>query len=348
VWRSIDTGATWMQLPDAGWTARTSHSSVVMPDGSIVLTGGWDSSGYKNDVWWSTNNGTTWAQVNASAGWLVRGSHTSVAMPDGSIVLMGGYSSKNDVWRSMDNGATWTQVNASAGWTGRYGHSSVAMPDGSIVLMGGTTGGSWKNDVWRFMPAGSSARNPSHTYTKPGTYQVALQAYNAGGYNSTRKTGYITVTGSSSGTPVHNLNTGLNYTTITDAVAALTEDGNTIIVDSGRYNEAVYPTSYNAILRGNDTGGGWPVVDAMNSGSPFELYGVDGFVLDKFIVTNSSEYGAGVMVLSANTTLTNITAVGNFGPGISIEGYQNDNNTITNVTATGNGYAGIYISSGSC
>lgn len=66
------------------------------------------------------------------------------------------------------------------------------MPDGSIVLMGGLDG-IFKNDVWRLMPAGSLAQNPSHTYTAPGIYQVAMQAYNTNGYNSTRKTGYITV-----------------------------------------------------------------------------------------------------------------------------------------------------------
>jgi PKD repeat protein len=49
------------------------------------------------------------------------------------------------------------------------------------------------NDVWRFMPAGSSAQNPSHTYTTSGIYKVALQVYNINGYNSTRKAGYITV-----------------------------------------------------------------------------------------------------------------------------------------------------------
>ncbi|MCK9307278.1 MAG: PKD domain-containing protein, partial [Methanoculleus sp.] len=36
--------------------------------------------------------------------------------------------------------------------------------------------------------------NPSHTYTTPGTYTVALQAYNDDGYNATRQIGYITVT----------------------------------------------------------------------------------------------------------------------------------------------------------
>jgi hypothetical protein len=198
VWRSTDNGATWtQQTASAGWKVRYLHSSVAMPDGSIVLMGGYSSSGsvFYNDVWRSMDNGATWTQQTASAGWTARYSHSSVAMPDGSIVLMGGAlgNMKNEVWRSTDNGATWTQVNAGAEWTARYMHRSVAMPDGSIVLMGGYDNGGITNDVWRFMPAGSSARNPSHTYTTPGTYPVALQASNTEGYTSTRKTGYITV-----------------------------------------------------------------------------------------------------------------------------------------------------------
>jgi hypothetical protein len=67
------------------------------------------------------------------------------------------------------------------------------MPDGSIVLVGGGSNINDKNDVWRFQSAGSSAQNPSHTYTSPGIYQVTLQVFNQDGYNSTRKAGYITV-----------------------------------------------------------------------------------------------------------------------------------------------------------
>ena len=198
VWRSTNNGATWAQMnASAGWTARAGHTSVAMPDGSIVLMGGFDDHGsYKNDVWRSTDNGATWTRVNASPGWTARQEQSSVAMPDGSIVLMGGLDDsrnpKNDVWRSTDNGITWIQVNTSAGWTPRQLPSGVVMPDGSIVLMGGADSTGRLNDVWRFMPAGSSAQNPSHTYTTPGIYTVTLQAYNAGGYNSTRKMGYIT------------------------------------------------------------------------------------------------------------------------------------------------------------
>jgi parallel beta-helix repeat protein len=42
------------------------------------------------------------------------------------------------------------------------------------------------------------------------------------------------------GYPVHNLNTGLNYTTIQESIdASETSDGNTILVDAGIYNETI-------------------------------------------------------------------------------------------------------------
>jgi hypothetical protein len=165
VWRSTNNGVTWtQQTASAGWTARLSHTSVAMTDGSIVLMGGKTSFppaalAVVNDVWRSTDNGATWTQQTASAGWTARYGHTSVVLPDGSIVLMGGYSStggyKNDVWRSTDNGATWTQQTASAGWTARYRHTSVVLTDGSIVLMGGGTP-TLKNDVWRSTDKGAT------------------------------------------------------------------------------------------------------------------------------------------------------------------------------------------------
>ena len=161
-WRSEDGGATWTQVnPGAGWSARYSHTSVVLPDGSIVLMGGTDDDVYTNDVWRSPDGGATWTQVSASAGWSERYTHTSVVLPDGSIVVMGGADSAdnlmNDVWRSPDGGATWNQVNANAGWNGRFGHTSVLLPDGSIVQMGGSGFPfSLRNDIWRSSDGGAT------------------------------------------------------------------------------------------------------------------------------------------------------------------------------------------------
>ena len=139
---------TWVQQTAApGWVSRSYHSSVAMPDGTIVLMGGLQGSNLKNDVWRSMDKGVTWTQMTGAAGWSTRWfHHSSVAMSDGTIVLMGGsgFGSTfvNDVWRSTDNGATWTQL-PDAGWSARGGHTSVSLSDGSIVLMGASS------DVWR-------------------------------------------------------------------------------------------------------------------------------------------------------------------------------------------------------
>ena len=151
VWRSTDNGKTWMQMnASAAWSARYGHSSVALPDGSIVLMGGYTRYDRLNDIWRSTDNGRTWTQMNASAGWSGRAGHSSVALPDGSIILMGGIGGyyASDVWRSTDNGRTWTQMTASAEWSARSDHSSVVLPDGSIVLIGGIDG-EYSDELWR-------------------------------------------------------------------------------------------------------------------------------------------------------------------------------------------------------
>jgi len=342
-WRSTDNGATWTQVnASAGWPARIDQSSVVLPDGSIVLMGGDDDNNdVKNDVWQSTDNGATWTQVTASAGWSARHLHTSVMMPDGSIVLMGGFDTafQNDVWRSTDNGVTWSEVNASAGWPARIDHSSVVLPDGSIVLMGGDDGGIYRNDTWRFMPAGSSAQNPSHIYTMPGNYSVALQAYNTGGYNSTTKSGYITVAPSVTTGPVHNQNTGLNYTTIQAAVDAANA-GDTILVDSGTYHEQT-DISKSLVLRGRDTGSGFPVVDAGGISGPVSL-STDGITIDSIGFRGSDAAHAGInLTFSHNSNLLNVTSRDNAGTGIYA--YSSNNLVISDCTIVNNADDGILL-----
>jgi PKD repeat protein len=158
-WLSTDNGATWILMnASPGWSPRFYHSSVALPDGSIVLTGGYCYGGCNGDVWRSTDRGATWTLVNGSPGWSGRYGHDTVAMPDGSIVLVGGtgVSPMNDTWRSDDRGASWTLVNASSGWSARSGESIVGMPDGSILLAGGADDTGLLDDIWRSTDAGAT------------------------------------------------------------------------------------------------------------------------------------------------------------------------------------------------
>jgi len=395
VWRSTDNGATWTQVnASAGWTARESHTSVAMPDGSIVLMGGGVSGSRRNDVWWSTDNGETWTLVNASAGWTARQGHSSVAMPDGSIVLMGGYGiggEKNDTWRSTDNGETWTLVNASAGWTARQGHSSVAMPDGSIVLMGGwgpglkndvwrstDNGATWtqmnasagwtarsehrsvvmpdgnivliggndgidKNDVWRFTPTGSSAQNPSHTYTAPGVYMVALQAYNAGGCNLTTKPNYINVSAAIPTGPVRNLNTGLTYTTIQAAVSAgNTVNGHIISIDNGTYQENIIVPK-EVTIRSASADPRTTVIEGLSPTGNVVSLAASNVTISGFTIRNATGSGSSGVAVGAgfkNCTISGNT-IQNTSNGISLS--SNSYTTIENNTIENTGDNGIFV-----
>ena len=120
-------------------------SSVVIPDGSIVLMGGDADYGSTTMTYGGqqikAQRGST---SNESAGWSGRNTHSSVLMPDGSIVLMGGGDNSGSILRMTYGGQ---QIKVQPGpevnrtcrvGSGRDAHSSVVMPDSSIVLMGGT------------------------------------------------------------------------------------------------------------------------------------------------------------------------------------------------------------------
>jgi len=159
VWRSSDNGVTWIRMnTSAGWLERYGHSSITMPDGSIILMGGAKTIGDLNDVWRSTDHGETWTEVTRSADWSARANQGAVVLSDGSIILFGGNTYGiflNDTWRSIDYGKTWTNVNTGPGWSPRDLFTSLAMPDGSIVLIGGESH-VFMNDIWWLIPTRSS------------------------------------------------------------------------------------------------------------------------------------------------------------------------------------------------
>jgi len=157
-----DYGKEWTLINNnAPWTERASHASTSLPDGSIVLTGGWIGETYKNDVWRSTDKGETWTEVTAAADWPGRSSHTCDVLPDGSLVIIGGYtpvsnSYSSDVWRSEDMGATWVSMAVNVPWDSRGHHASIVLHDGAILIIGGSTNAKLSNDIWKSEDKGAT------------------------------------------------------------------------------------------------------------------------------------------------------------------------------------------------
>ena len=132
---------------------------------------------------------------------------------------------------------------------------------------------------------------------------------------------------------VHNTDTGKSFSTIQDAIDDYdTKAGHTVTVDSGTYNENVNVTK-RLTLKGIDTGGCKPVVDASGSGSAITL-SADGITLEGFKATDSGSWSnAGIEVISNHNAVRNNNASNN---GVGIVLLNTSNNTITRNTASNN------------
>ncbi|KAK3584143.1 hypothetical protein CHS0354_035223 [Potamilus streckersoni] len=104
VYKSTD-GSGWVAVTaNAGFSARSGHTTAVFNDGSgeaLWVIGGW--SGSKNNDVWKSTNGIDWTSVTTGAvDFPGRNGHTTVVF-DSALWTMGGDSGssgiKNDVWK---------------------------------------------------------------------------------------------------------------------------------------------------------------------------------------------------------------------------------------------------------
>jgi len=169
--------------------------------------------------------------------------------------------------------------------------------------------------------------------------------------------------------PVHNIDTGENFSTIQEAIDdSNTTAGDTITVDAGTYNENV--NVYNQLTIRSTSGN--PADTIVNAANPsdhvfdvtVDWVNITGFTVENATGTDkagiylnatshcnissndvaSNSYGI-FMDSSSNNTLTNNTANGNYWFGIYLD--YSSINTLTNNTANGNNYFGIGLDSSS-
>lgn len=137
VWRSTDGGANFArQTTTAGGGSPKSVRAMPGAKGQLY------ASTYGNGLWQSSNGGSTWSRVNASA--VTTGYQVGVGAPSptgtvASLYVAGTVGGVVGLFRSDDRGATWTQVNDDAH---QYGNLSVIQGDPRVYgrLYLGTNG----------------------------------------------------------------------------------------------------------------------------------------------------------------------------------------------------------------
>ncbi len=136
---------------------------------------------------------------------------------------------------------------------------------------------------------------------------------------------------------------GVNFTSIQDALDK-SIPGSTVYVLSGDYKENLNLSKPGVILRGVDTGEGTPVVSAVGHSSTITIT-ASACTVDGFVVMNSGNPEAGILVFSDGNRISNNSLKNNKGYGIHSKGKSS--NIIYGNNINNNGFDGIYLENSS-
>jgi hypothetical protein len=138
-WRSMDGGATWTPLPDAGGFDGTEVTAILPArDGWLALGRIGNGQRTTGSLTWRSTDGISWERDDDPAlaeGW----ARSLTPAADGSLVAVGSDTDELAAyaWRSMDKGRTWTRAPQTRDLTyeGKIRMTDVlATPDGLIAV----------------------------------------------------------------------------------------------------------------------------------------------------------------------------------------------------------------------
>ena len=151
---------------------RAAHTSTLLPDGEVLITGGFASG----------NSSLTSAEVFdpsqakfTSAGNMSvsRAGHTATLLPNGKVLIAGGYNGEYLSSAELYDPAARTFRLTNAMHTARSGHVAVLLPNGKVLLVGGAgTGWTFLRDAELFDPV-------TNTFTSTGEMLAARESHTA-------------------------------------------------------------------------------------------------------------------------------------------------------------------------
>ncbi|WP_319642089.1 right-handed parallel beta-helix repeat-containing protein [Methanovulcanius yangii] len=263
-------------------------------------------------------------------GWTGDGAHSIQQTADGGYIVAG--RAGLDAWVvKLDNTGNIVWQRCLGGTDSDEAYSVQQTSDGSYIVAGmtysidgdvtGNHGGkdAWVvkldnagNIVWQRCLGGSDTEVYNGAcpvqQTSDGGYIVASDSASTDGdvtgNHGGRDFWVVKLSPTSALISVHNIDTGEHFSTIQAAIDDPdTLNGHMIVVDSGTYYENIV-VNKQLVIWGEDTGGGYPVIDAKGAETAVESQ-VEGIVLSQFIVKNAR---IGIVAspdseISANTIL---------------------------------------------
>lgn len=134
----------WTPTADMAF-ARAAACSALLPDGRVLVAGGYSSSGVVNTAELYGSNGTF---VLAAPMAQARAGAACAAMQDGRVLVTGGSDGASALASAeiYDPAAdTWTSAGAMS--VARSGHTATLLPWGSVLIVGGDSNGAATNSV---------------------------------------------------------------------------------------------------------------------------------------------------------------------------------------------------------
>src|SRR5262245_48843969 len=129
-------GAPWAPIPESGFHARSGSSSVLLPDGRMLIVGGADQEGPISEANMLSSGSTRRARGMS----IPRSNAGAVALADGRVLVTGGATKDGVIARSAEiydpATDTWSPVNSSL-TEARADHTASLLRDGRVVIVGG-------------------------------------------------------------------------------------------------------------------------------------------------------------------------------------------------------------------
>ncbi|MFA6029286.1 MAG: kelch repeat-containing protein [Elusimicrobiota bacterium] len=120
-------------------SSRSYHTSVLLPDGNVLVAGGYDASGnYLNTAEIYITTAMVWRPIPSMS--VARGQHTMSLQQNGKVLVAGGVNStvRGEVEEYNPTTGLWTLRTSLS--QSRYAHSATLLRDGRLLVTGGSDG----------------------------------------------------------------------------------------------------------------------------------------------------------------------------------------------------------------